>query len=654
MSAQGPERGAGEAAAERTELLGNAAKVGLDLAEVIFVGIGPDERVVLINRKGAEVLGVPKAEIVGKPWFDTFVPARLRAEIKPLFHKLMTGEMPVIEIYESPVITAGGEERLIAWHSGLLRDEAGAVIAALSSGSDITERRRAEEAERALQRSESVLRSFYNSAPYFMGIAELLDDDLRIVSCNAAGADYYQRPLSEIVGRTLRELGRVPEDVGPVAEKYREALRRSAPVHFRFKRSVGARPRALQVVIAPLAEMSAEGKPLFSFVTEDITEREEMQSRVLLSDRMASLGTLAAGVAHEINNPLAYVLNNLEIIASRLASHEPHGGSCVASDDLTNAVAQAREGVERVSQIVKGLRTFSRGDDDRLTPLIAEDAIESAVKIAWNEIRHRAGLVRDYGASPAVMANEARLVQLFLNLLLNAAHAIPEGHARSNTIRVATRTDDRGRMIAEISDTGSGIPPEIIDRIFEPFFTTRPVGEGMGLGLAVCHGIVKALGGEITVESEFGKGTTFRVALDATTAPVHAKAGASTPPPSLRRGKIIVIDDEPLLRMSLRSLLSSEHDVTTASSAREALAKVAAGERFDVLLCDLMMPEMTGMDLYDNLATVAPDQTSRMVFLTGGVFTARAQAFVDRVKNTCMEKPFEINALRDVIQKLLV
>jgi CheY-like chemotaxis protein len=274
--------------------------------------------------------------------------------------------------------------------------------------------------------------------------------------------------------------------------------------------------------------------------------------------------------------------------------------------------------------------------------------------MATNEIRHRARLIRDLRPVPPVEANESRLGQVFLNLLVNAAQAIPEGRASANEIRVATYVTDDGRVCIEISDTGSGIPPEVQKRLFTPFFTTKQVGVGTGLGLSICHRIVTGLGGAITVDSAVGAGTTFKVYLP----PAAPRLTMTSPMPQVpdrqgRRGRILVIDDEePVVRAAMR-ILQNEHDVAIATAASAAVDRVIAGERFDMILCDLMMPEMTGMELYAELMKIAPDQAEAMVFITGGAFTPRARGFLDRVKNERFEKPFNATQLRALVRERL-
>jgi signal transduction histidine kinase len=393
-------------------------------------------------------------------------------------------------------------------------------------------------------------------------------------------------------------------------------------------------------------------------------ERKKMRDQLLMSERMASVGILAASVAHEINNPLTVITANLELAIESLSAlaasaAEPAALAASAATTLKAADEQLREAqhaAERVRNIARDLRIFSRSsDEERRGPVDIRTVLDSSIRMASNEIRHRARLVTDYADVPPVEGNESRLGQVFLNLVVNAAQSIPDGNAEANEIGISTRLDAAGRVVVAISDTGAGISPEVLPRIFDPFFTTKPSGIGTGLGLAICHGIGTALDGEITVESEKGRGTIFRVALPA------ARVAAAEPAPSpvqpetaaARRGRVLIVDDEPMLCMVAKRILGGEHDVTAVSSAREALRLITGGGRFDVILSDLMMPEMTGMDLHAELLRVAPDEAGKMVFMTGGAFTPDASAFLRGVANPSVEKPFRPAVLRQMVQTLL-
>jgi len=389
------------------------------------------------------------------------------------------------------------------------------------------------------------------------------------------------------------------------------------------------------------------------------------------AERMASLGMLSASIAHEINNPLSVVTGNLELVAlslNALASdpvfNVTTGGAgdgiaaqMLARLSMTEApLHDALEASERVREIVRDLRIFSRSDGEDSTAAVdVHKVLESSIRMASNEIRHRAELVKEFGNVERVQANESRLGQVFLNLIVNAAQAIPEGHTANNLIEVSTTMQGQEQVVISVRDTGAGIPVDKLDRIFDPFFTTKPAGQGTGLGLAICHRIVVELGGDIVVESELGKGTTFRVVLPAAPKRAEPKGAEVTSlnPPSRRRGRVLIVDDEPALGKTIERILSPEHDVTVVTSAALALLKIDAGERFDALVSDLMMPEMTGMELYERLLRSVPDQAARMSFMTGGAFSPQAAEFLAKDSIRSIEKPFKGDGLREFLWTVL-
>jgi len=386
-------------------------------------------------------------------------------------------------------------------------------------------------------------------------------------------------------------------------------------------------------------------------------------------DRLASLGTLAAGIAHEINNPLTYVVNNLAMVdhdlprllgectalMQRMLPNSPPpelAGWTHSMNELGVQLREAREGVDRIRKIVRGVQIFSRGSDEVRMPVHVEPILEQSVQLILGDVRQRAQLVKDYQPTPRVLANAGRLGQAFLNLLLNAIDATPEGEPQHNVVRIATKTDPSGSLVVEISDTGCGISPHDLARIFEPFFTTKPVGSGTGLGLSICHGIVTSLGGEITVASELGRGTTFRVVLPASVAWTE-RAAAPAPHAEVARARVLVVDDEPMVGVSLRRRLELDGIVAVAvTSGEEALALIlgaGVNDAFDAIVCDLHMPGMTGMDVYGRLLSERPNLAKRMIFMTGGAFTTRSREFLERPGIKWIEKPCDLEIVRRMI-----
>jgi PAS domain S-box-containing protein len=398
-------------------------------------------------------------------------------------------------------------------------------------------------------------------------------------------------------------------------------------------------------------------------VFRDVSEQRRMQQQIALADRLASLGTLAAGVAHEINNPLAVIVGNAAFLDQRLAALEASADRWIGSEEnrasfrqvvggMEQALGDLREGANRTSRIVADLRTFGRPHDDPNEATDVGPCVEWALRVAANQVSPRARLVTQLRPVPAVRGSGTRLGQVIVNLLVNAVQAIEEGHPADNEIVVSTELDEGGRVVVEVRDTGRGIAPTDLVHVFDPFFTTKTIQEGSGLGLSICHGIVKALGGEITVESLRGRGSTFRVLLP------QARAGEQRTPAEQesssqrRRGRILVVDDEPMVLRALQRTLESDHEVTAMSSAAEALCLLAQDPNFDLILCDLMMPDATGMDLYESLLARS-ELAQRVVFLTGGAFTPRAADFLAAVPNLHLDKPFSPSDLLAFVQRFL-
>jgi signal transduction histidine kinase len=390
----------------------------------------------------------------------------------------------------------------------------------------------------------------------------------------------------------------------------------------------------------------------------DRAERARMTAQLVQADRLVAMGTLAAGVGHEINNPLSFAASGLTTLSELIA------GGLREPERIPEALGIAREvsqGLERIRLTVRDLKLFSaRSDGEARRPLDVQAVLEATLRLAHNDIRHRARLVRAYGPTPPVSASEAQLGQVFLNLILHACASIPDGAADRNELRVVTGTDARGWAAVEVHDTGPGLSAEDRTRVFEPFAGPPALRES-GLGLAVCRSVVLSMGGEISAEAEPGRGTVFRVAFPASLArgaggPAEPSTPTPPPPgpaPGARRARVLVIDDEPLVARSVMRMLAREHDVALETSSAAALARIQAGERFDVVLCDVMMPQLSGPEFHAELLRSHPDQAKRVVFITGGAFTPGAASYLDEVGNRVLEKPFEAEDVRRLVLELL-
>jgi C4-dicarboxylate-specific signal transduction histidine kinase len=484
---------------------------------------------------------------------------------------------------------------------------------ARQSADESTARKAAEEAA-AL--SERKFQSAVEAARFGVLVA---DDTGHVVEHN--------RALGELLGAPGSLVGRSLTDFGGFSGETRWVRADGTPVDIRV-RSAAVRDGAgaLKFTVA---------------IVEDVTEQRRLHEQLAMSERLASLGTLSAGVAHEINNPLSFVVSNVRYAADELES-------CAAVPaEVRSALADAAEGCRRVQDIVRDLKTFARGSDGSGATDDLGALIRSSVSLAQNEIRYRARLTLEVPPLPPVNGSPHRLGQLLLNLLVNAAQALPEG--RVNEHEVSVRAGVAGdRVWVEVADTGPGVPRHLVKRIFDPFFTTKPPGLGTGLGLSICHGIATGARGTIAlVPSE--RGAVFRVEL-----PVAAAAprAPETVPARDLKARVLVVDDEPQVGRSLQRILSPQHDVVCVESAARALAELERDPGYDVVLCDVMLPGMSGIDFFDELSRRAPRLAARVAFMSGGAFTPRAREFFEGSSNPKIEKPIDAATLRAVVYRI--
>jgi PAS domain S-box-containing protein len=510
---------------------------------------------------------------------------------------------------------------------------------------DISERRRAE-AER--RQHEEMFRTLIEQSPD--SILVVARDSLRIRYANPAAVGFLKYGTAqELLGRLAEEIIQPSEraEMTTNTARIRKTGEKQPPV----ERSYLCKDGGVAVAEAVALPIEFEGQPSIMAILRDLTERKRLEARLVGADRMASVGMLAAGVTHEINNPLAYVSANVNFAIETLSV--PGGLGDPGVKDVIEALRESQEGVERMRVIVRDMKTFAHTEDVAKAPVEVRRVLETSGRMAANEVRHRARLVKDYAAEPLLVAgSESRLNQVFLNLIVNAAQAIPPGKTDRNEIRLSTRSAAGGRVAIEVSDTGPGIPPDVLKRLFTPFFTTKPAGVGTGLGLAICRDIVRSMGGEIEVESQLGRGATFRVLFPRAEAIAAAPADQTAPSKAheKRRGRILVVDDNPMIRTAVARILGSDHEVLLADDAGGALDLVGAGARYDLVLCDVMMPEIGGVTFFEELRRLAPELAPRVVFMTGGVFTERESKFLDAIANPKIEKPFGSDWLRTFVQ----
>ncbi len=462
----------------------------------------------------------------------------------------------------------------------------------------------------------------------------VLDAEMRALYCNQAACSLLGRSTGELIGEVVPEL--------PPRIEHAEIRVRAAD--------------GVRTVDVRMVAVDWESEPAQMALLRDVTERrnaEDLRLQLERSERLASLGQLAAGVAHEINNPLSYVISNLELLLREVDRLSTQG---VETGQLTPRVSRALEGSLRVASIVRDLGTFSRQDAD--DPAAATDvnaALSGALTMASTQLKHRAKVRLSLGDVPPVQANAGRLAQVFLNLLVNAAHAMAEGAADRNQLFARTRCEGE-QVIIEIEDSGEGIAPDALGRIFEPFYTTKKVGEGSGLGLYICRNILRNFDGTLEIDSQLGRGTVARIRLpvwSCRSEPPRVPAARSLSAPPRCQGRLLVIDDEAAILDVLEAGLSAIHDVVCVSSGREAIALLAQDPSFDAVLCDVVMPDRSAPDVLEWIQRHRPELASRTIFMTGGGIGDQSSLFIETHRERTLRKPLNLAELLRHIDRVM-
>ncbi|MCS6913023.1 MAG: response regulator [Myxococcales bacterium] len=485
-------------------------------------------------------------------------------------------------------------------------------------------------------------------------LLDILPDAL--VLCDADGHILCaNRALCDLVGLDTAELRRrlLDEALSPLQlrPRLREALTTGAA--FTFDESPPGLGRTFTITVSPLRQDgAATGAAVI--LLRDVTDERRLQRRLLLGERMAAVGQLAAGLAHEINNPLSFVLSNLQLAGELLQSQSAQMPTPLR--ELEEMLGECLVGVRRVRDIVRDLRTFASTEAHTADGEVRlDDLIDVAIRLTRSEVQRRARLVyeRDLSPLPPLRGDAGKLGHVLLNLLEQALHNLPapEDSGRCNhCITVRTRVDRRlGQIEIAVADTGPTLSEEVRAHLFEPFSQRRlrlPPGLSAraGMGLAVSYEVVQRHGGQIEARPGPQGGNELIVRL-----PLVGSVGQA-PPPRVPRRRVLFVDDEPLLLRSYHRLIGDLHDVTTVASGREALALLQQGQSFDTIFCDVMMPAMNGLELHQAVADRDARCARRFVFLTGGGASSELLERLRQVDNPRVDKPVARESLVRAIE----
>jgi two-component system NtrC family sensor kinase len=379
---------------------------------------------------------------------------------------------------------------------------------------------------------------------------------------------------------------------------------------------------------------------------QEMLERSRMQTALAQQEKLAALGTLLANVAHELNNPLAIALMQLDNV-------QEEGGMGAWRDDL----ATLRQAVERCRSVVQSFLALARQQPAERQAVALRTVLEEALVLRRQALDEDGITVHLAVAAslPRLWADPHQVQHVVTNLLTNAHYALQQTRGPRHLRLTAAATADRSQVTLTVADTGPGIPADVQHRVFEPFFTTKPQGVGSGLGLPLCRTIVEGHGGQMQLTSQPGQGTTVHVTLPVGTAPAGAAETVPEPPAlePAHRGAILIIDDEPGITQALRRLLARNgHALTTAANGREGLAALAE-RAYAVILCDMRMPDLDGPGFYREVARRYPHLQSRIIFLTGDVLSPEAEAFFAQDARPRLIKPFKATEVRRMVQQVL-
>jgi PAS domain S-box-containing protein len=592
--------------------------------------------VLAVNRKMSEIFEYTKQEFLDGRGKDFWANPQLRTELTQTIAK--TGSLKDCEI---EFRTRSGKIKTCLLSATFSADEGvmeGSVV-------DLSTRK---ETEAALARSEEKYRTFFHRAPIALFRSEAGTGKILDINDEA----------TKLMGLTRAEALATPganfwfTDDGRA--RMLERLKNEKSVDNVEANLKMAEDKAI-VALMSIRLYAEEG--LLEGSVVDITELRKMQQSLAQKDRLAHLGFLSACIGHEINTPLTYLLFNLEKLQILYAEDGTD-----SNPETRALVDKALDAVERIRGISERLHGFTRGQSPGSEAVSINDAIENALEMVSQQCEQVCTVSIDLGALPPVWGNRGQLSQVFLNLLSNACHALHESNKATNRIEVRTWAEGE-RVLAHVSDTGQGIPPEKQHSVFEPFYRAAPIDDdrGTGLGLSICKMLVEAHKGTIEVQSNEGEGSTFIVSFPAdlartttTTPPQETAVNAHTIP---RHGRLrmLVVDDERDFCEFVCEVFEKE-DIQFVESGAAAQTLLNADQNFDLIICDLMMKDITGMELHTWLLGHYPELARRSTFVTGGAFSNEARDFQEKANNPMLFKPFSIKELEcfvgDAVERL--
>ncbi|MCF8039920.1 MAG: PAS domain S-box protein [Desulfohalobiaceae bacterium] len=633
------------------------AREYLDIAAVAILVIDTKGNVSFINKKGSEILGYDQEEIIGADWFG-FLPPGSKEDVRSVFRRLISGQIDSAEYYENPVVTESGQERVIAWNNTLLKDENGNLVGTLSSGQDITGRKRVEEALRRSQRLLEETQRLTKVGGWEYDAKEQrttwTDEVYRIhgVRKNEFDPNDLQQDLDFYA----------PKDRKTIKEAFSDAMHQGKPYDLELRFDSATGDRLWVRTIGNPVMIKGKVRKVFGIIM-DITERiqaeEErvkLQEQLIQAQKMESVGRLAGGVAHDFNNLLSPILAYSEMLLDDLPG----------ADSRRQLAEEIRTAARRASDLTRQLLAFGRKQTLEIQTLDLNQIVKDFEKLLRRTIREDVSIKPYLSSRPLpVRVDRGQMEQVLMNLAINAQDAMPGGGTMTVTTQQIDLDEDYARthqgvtpgphaMLA-VSDTGVGMERETLEQIFDPFFTTKTKGEGTGLGLATVYGIVKQHGGNIWVYSEPGLGAVFKVYL-----PLNKEAQKESEPSPERektatRGTetILVVEDDDKVRKLAATILENRgYTVLQAGDGQMAQDTVRSEEgAIHLLLTDVVMPGMNGREVYRELASLRPGL--KVLYMSGYTDDVISQGQILEEKVEFIQKPFGVEQLAAKVREVL-
>ncbi|MEK6583112.1 MAG: PAS domain S-box protein [Nitrospirota bacterium] len=585
------------------------AQLYLDIAGIILVAIDANQKVKLINKKGCEILGYCEEDIIGKSWFDIFIPEKSREDVKNVFVKIMKGETEAAGYYENSVVTRNGEERLIAWHNSLIKDDEGNITGTLSSGEDITGRKQAEEFVKNIL--ESVDEGFI-----------VIDPEYRILSANKSYLNMVDIPAENVIGKHCYEISHhiykpcceEGQDC-PVKDTFKTGNPHTA-LHTHYDKE--GNPVFVEIKSYPVKNESGEIVSAIEVIT-NITEKKKLEDQLRHSQKLEAIGTFAGGIAHDFNNILTAIIGYGNLLQMKMEADEP----------LRAYVDPILISAERAASLTHSLLAFSRKQIMSTRPVNLNEIVgvvkKLLVRLIGEDIEVKTLLSED---DLTVMADPGQIEQVLINLATNARDAMEGGGVLTiitkpveldNNFIMAHNYGKKGKYaFVSVTDTGTGMDERTKEKIFDPFFTTKEVGKGTGLGLAIVYGIIKQHNGYINVYSEQGQGTTFNIYLPLTRKAEVKETKLAEIASSMDGAETVLLaEDEGEVRQITKTVLEKfGYKVIEAVDGEDAVNKFMENrDKIELLIFDVIMPKKTGKEAYEEIKKIRPD--IRALFTSG-------------------------------------